>query len=375
MRHACSIALMLAYIAASPADAADSGFGRLYGGRSADVPQSIWLRDRDGTARHLQSELQCLPSPGSFRLTQIVAIDPFGFDVGCQYDDTRRNRITLYLTKISPPMLADYFTASAGELEKNAPNAVRLSAESAKSFTSDSAWLMALYNINGGRGRTGLWVSDFSGWAVTFRATYAPADEQAAFDAMTAIAAAGARTAGAHLAACAATPVPERKGERVTEPDALMYSIGTLGIAGHVAKSDKPLPPAVWCGEKAYPDRATPMLLWRNIGEKSASTAVGRFTLPTIGPSPIFDVVASRFASGGLNKARNEPMEKWLAHILMLDPSGYPSAFAFFDGEPDPDKLVPLVDDALNKRLEPIVHVDQKGVFNLHAIKKPVQGN
>jgi hypothetical protein len=372
MKVAISAALCLFFAASGAAVAGEGLLGRLFGGASpSDVPKSIWQREADASGTHLQSRLKCPVSAARFRLTALITTDAFGFDVWCQYDTATRDRITLYLSRRQGESLQDELEGAKSAIPMSMPGATLIAADSQESFTSDPAWLSALYDV--GQSKTGIWVTDFSGWTFKFRATYAAAEQESAFQAMTELTGAAANSAGAHLAACAAAPMAERTGNAVASDDRAAAPMAIVGIAGHFAKSDKARPEPVWCIERAYENLSAPILGWRNIGERELSTAVQRFTLMTIQAPPVFDLVASRFASAGLNKMRNETSNRWLAHVLVGDVSGNPAAFAFFDDEPNPELIAPIVEQIVSGKMGPLVHVDRNGTFVVNAPNGPPQ--
>jgi len=367
MKAAISAALCVLFAATGAASAGEGVLGRLFGGgdRSNDVPKSIWQRDKDASGTHLQSRLRCPASVGAFKLTGLVATDGFGFDVWCQYDTTTRERITVFLTRREGEPLEGHFEVAKEAITTTTPNAAPVAASEQTSFTTDPAWLSAVYDE--GRLRTGVWVTDFSGWTFKFRATYPPAAQQAALDAMRELAAAATGSAGAHLAACAAAPKPERTGQRVTRTtDNGGMVLGTMATGWIVAQAVMQEPAtSVWCMEKAFDNLAAPIQAWRNIAERGDTTPVQRFTLMTVDLPPAFDVTPSPSASTALNEARNET-GKFRAHVLEVADRGS-AALAFFDGEPDIDTVAAVMDNVLARKEQPVVYVNGQGqvVINL----------
>jgi hypothetical protein len=271
MRRAIIFAILSVFVIAPPVLAADGLLGGLFGGGKPDVPQTIWQRANDGTATHLQSELQCPPAAGPFRLTAVTVFDGFGFDVGCQYDNTRRDRITLYLTNLRGQSLQAYFEGDVAEMLKSAPDA-KPAGEGNVQFTTDSGWLASLHEIGGGKGRTGLWLTDMSGWEFQYRATYAAAEQDTVFAAMAELAAVGAKTAGAHLAACAAAPTLERGGRRITDERQLITLTLTATGMAYPPLRGPAAPTAidpVWCAVDGLSVDGVPFLHWRNLADQN----------------------------------------------------------------------------------------------------------
>jgi hypothetical protein len=358
MKAAIAAALCLLFAATGAASAGEGLLGRLFGGGDrTDVPKSIWQREKDASGRHLQTRLKCPPSAGAFKLTGLLASDGFGFDVWCQYDTTTRERITVFLTWRQGESLEDHFEGAKSAITTTVPGATPVASGEQASFTADPAWLSAVYDD--GPFRTGVWVTDFSGWTFKFRATYAPAQQQAAFDAMSEIGAAASASAGAHLAACAAAPTPQRTGQPLDTTKMATHITGISALT-HYIFPERPEPEPIWCVERAFANLTVPLQLWRNVGARGDSTAVQRFTLMTLEMPPAFDVVASRHATETLTKASNVPSDSLRAHILLATLSGTPGVFSFFDGEPDPEMVATALANIVSSRATPAIYYSDR---------------
>jgi hypothetical protein len=271
MRAAISAALCLFFAASGAAVAGEGLLGRLFGGASpSDVPKSIWQREADASGTHLQSQLKCPVSAGPFRLTALIATDAFGFDVWCQYDTATRDRITLYLTQRQGESLQDDLEVAKSAIPMSMPGAMLMAPDGQESFTNDSAWLSALYDA--GRARTGVWVTDFSGWTFKFRATYAPAQQQAAFDAMSELARSATNSAGARLGACANRTALERTGRPIADERQAIPLAVTATVMAYAPLRGPNAPPfiePIWCPAEPLTVEGQPFLLWYNIAQQN----------------------------------------------------------------------------------------------------------
>src|SRR5688572_5467250 len=195
------------------------------------VPESIWQRSDDGSGIHQQSGLRCPVRAGPFRLTGLVAIDGFGLDVACIYDRAAGDRITLYLTQAAPDHgFAAHLKVSLESIVMVDPEARPLPDDLPRFEPAPAAWLGGLFGYGARPLRNGVWLSDVSGWTLKFRATYDLDREQDIVAVMGELARTARASAAPHLAACAAAPVPERRGVRITDTMVLAERIAEAAI-------------------------------------------------------------------------------------------------------------------------------------------------
>ncbi len=76
------------------------------------VPKTVWQVGDNGMALHLQSQLQCPATVGEFHRTRLNLYGPFGVDVSCDYQNTERDEITLYIALRPQEELAKQFDAA-----------------------------------------------------------------------------------------------------------------------------------------------------------------------------------------------------------------------------------------------------------------------
>jgi hypothetical protein len=294
------------------------------------VPESIWQRSDDGSGIHQQSELRCPVRAGPFRLTGLVAIDGFGLDVACTYDRAAGDRITLYLTQAAPDHgFAAHLKVSLESIVMVDPDARPLPGELPRFEPAPAAWLGALFGYDDRPLRSGVWLSDVSGWTLKFRATYETEREQEILAVMGELAKTARASAAPHLAACAAAAVPERRGVHTNEPAVLAERIAEAAIdmAGGAA------PAPTWCVETPITDGRATLMFWR-----SAAGDHDRISLMTIDAPLIFECAAQSAS----------------VYRLEVPFNGLRVVFGFFDGRPSADTLLPVIRDIIAGNAEPV---------------------
>jgi len=245
-------------------------------------PKTIWDSDLDGTAIHLQSGLQCPNATGGFRRTQLIAYDKVGLDVSCNYRNLGTgDDITIYLTRRDPAQLQQDFDSARQAVITHTPTAkTRDSVLPAPH--SDLKWLQAGFTEHDDHVASDLFLTALAGWEYEIRATYRADNAPAMTAAITDLDATLMKTAGAHLAACAAVAAPARAGQPMRSPKIL----GPLVISG-AARAMLDLPKAdsgaQWCAENSILLGQLPFLDWRNVAPNAV--AVERITgLAPTGP-------------------------------------------------------------------------------------------
>ncbi len=325
------------------------------------LPQSIWRVDGNSTAHHLQTGLQCPFTAGAFALERVMNFDPGGLDMACNYTHPGGGAATIYLTMRGGQALADDLARADSEITLVHPDWPALDDTELPEIVSETMFLGSLYSLPAQQAHSAIWVGDYSGWTVKFRATYAAGAPQDALDAIQILIEA-AEPARMHLLACAASPATERTGQ-IKDDDGLPI-IGAVLLAAH---AEPPTEPAatIWCAESVLPVTRIPLLLWRNIGESSASKPVLRVSGGTNGPPPIIEVVES-----GLDALTDDLPDDLegapLDFLLIGVPENTPLLYTSFDGIPDGAVLGPLVEQIfLGERL-PVASLGQSGTINIH---------
>jgi hypothetical protein len=291
------------------------------------VPQRFWQRTGDGSGIHQQSKLRCPSDAGGFRLTEVLANDAFGLDVGCTYEHATADRITLSLARNN----RDH--SFAANLEQSVfsvyfENAIIQTArETLPQFDTPTTWLGAFYRYGETPMRTGVWLTDFFGWTLKFRADF-PLERQAeVLAALQALTVEARASAGEHGQSCTALPAPDRAGVRITDPMRIKDLIAAAGPAMAMEYRVQAAP--VWCAEDAVNDAMGPFLLAR-----AASNERDRFAWMAIDDPPVFDIVLqtpSQQAAAAAIYRIEVPFEG----KLMI--------FGFFEGRPAPAAAMPLV--------------------------------
>jgi hypothetical protein len=90
------------------------------------LPKTVFQIDNDGTALHLESQLQCPATIGEFHRTRLDLFDPFGVDVGCDYQDVEHDEITLYIALRPGQELGKQFDSAKAALVQRLPAATPL---------------------------------------------------------------------------------------------------------------------------------------------------------------------------------------------------------------------------------------------------------
>lgn len=320
------------------------------------VAKSIWTVEGDGTATHLESSLRCDGQVGDFRKTSVFVFDSFGFDIDCNYVDTRSNLITMYLTKRDRLDVDAEFADAKRQLLKLEPDATPLLAEAQATFPSDLPMQHLIYAEHGDVIHSGIWIADLGGWMFEFRATYFAGDEKAVLDEMAVLTANAEKSAGVHLGQCAKALTPERKGTLAEfgagqDIKSIVLMTGLMQ-AGSSALTDKdpvknPPPDTQWCAETAIRAAEVPVVLWHGIHPDGGDAQTDRITGVTLEPPPIvetsFDVVVTESLKKG---------PTWVA-ILRDRQKGW--IYTYYIDRPGLDQLAPLYRDVVARKLKPLL--------------------
>jgi hypothetical protein len=240
---------------------------------AAAVPKTVWEVAADGTALNPQSQLQCPATVGEFHRTKLSLYNPFGIDVSCEYQNVRREVVTLYFALRPTDALDQVFDTGKTEMAQRFPTAKQLPETEQKTFASSLDWRYVVFGSSAAQ--VGVWMTKVSGWLVQFRATYATRSTDQAFAAMASLSATMAKTAGEHIAVCDTLPAVERPGKRITNEKmfpALSVS-GTMmaqTIAQDAAKSRND---TAWCLVQPMLIDNSRFLLWRSAAEQNGGAA------------------------------------------------------------------------------------------------------
>jgi hypothetical protein len=237
--------------AASPAPALDTA-----------PPRTVWDTDLDGSAIHKLTDMVCPSASGALKRNQLVMYDKVGFDVSCNYR-TAGADITIFLTMRDPSLLQRAFDSAKQAVTTHTPGAVPRSGTLAA--PAGLAWLQAAYDEQGGAVRTDVLFAQLSGWEYEIRATFRPENEAMVTAAIADLTDAVRRSAGTHLAACAAAGrAVDGTGSRNRNLDTLQ----TLSMAAAAITKltvTTPTPGAVWCADTGFGIGPGDYVWWRNI--------------------------------------------------------------------------------------------------------------
>jgi hypothetical protein len=195
-----------------------------------------------------------------------------------------------------------------------------------------TTWVGALFGYEDPALKTGVWLSELSGWTLKFRATYENARESETLAVMGDLARGARVSAAARLTACAASPIPERPGTRIVDAVRIAEVIAEAAIdmAGNTQAQ-------TWCVEKLITDGAATLMFWRD-----AADAHDRVSLMTV-DAPLI------FASFSQNNS---------VYRLEVPFDGKRVLFGFFDGRPSADTLLPLVREIIAGTVDPVAVYD-----------------
>lgn len=296
-------------------------------------PKSVWDIDTDGSATHLQSGMVCPHASGDFIRTTVIMYDRFGFDVSCGYNN-KSAAITLYLTRRDPAALDTDFQSEKQQVVVKTPSAV--SNDGALAFSSDLDWKKAGFNERDGTVRSDLWLTSLSGWEFQIRATYPAGGAAPVAAALTDLSAGIEKSAGAHLAACTASPAAQRGGAQKIVDDTMLLKLSLSGAMGAVAAGNSP---ANWCAEGAFQVGPTPFILWRNISATGKVNFSDRIT-PVLGGMTIF-VMPDQ--AGDEMLAKSTPGATSDIYDVVVDRGDTFALAGIFNGHPQPRDFANLM--------------------------------
>lgn len=304
-------------LAASPAwaDTPAPGAPKPQGGEKAPA-QSVWKTLSGGEVQHLQSGLRCpMTLGGEFRQAGVTTFDGFGLDVGCGYN-SRAVAVTLYLTR-GIALAEGYAIAKTSLSQAREGRNPRLLADGRVSL-GGVEWLRASFAEDGGV-RTDVWMADLHGWSWKYRTTYREQDEaetRAALERLTALVQA---TAGAHLALCAKSQVPERPGKpakpgRGGQVDGIMGAL-LGGISAAADDTGQTPVPITFCVEEPLRLKTMDFLTWHGVTPEGADARADRLTGMTVGPPPVLDIALDEAGSTIAAELTGKTVERWTATV------------------------------------------------------------
>lgn len=318
---------------------------------SEKIPESIWRDASSSNAFHLQSTMTCPSSQGDFKRSKVVAFDGFGLDVGCNYEGPKDSTVTLYLTQRTKGSLQDHFQGAQQAIAQVQPGAKAMSATPA--LAKDAAkWKSALYQVENGQVETGVWVKDVSGWTLKIRASYRKSERSKTLAAASAIVANAERTAGQHLAACAAAPRGKRAGTLITSKDELMsMSLMTVVMGGMVLPEDKPSTPVekpAWCLSGAVVKDGIPLELWSNL-RTGIAQPTDQITIMTVEASAPLEV-----GPEGLAALLDKKKSGKIVHSVTATQDGMFAVYGYFDDRPSLDALADFGAAIVSGKAQPL---------------------
>ena len=298
-------------------------------------PKSIWDLSPEGSATHLQSGMICPRVSGDFTILGQQVYDRAGFDVSCGYSNKTMGVITIYLARRDPARLEEDFESAKKAVISRTPSAVLQ--DRTLPLPAGLAWKSAGYSQNGGAMDSDLALASLSGWEFEIRATYIPARQSDVAQTLADLTATVAKSAGQHLAACAAAPMLSRSSVPVSDQKQLLVFTLSASVTGSVAIPGENEP--VWCAENAFLAGDHPYVFWRNItavpkgGPADRITPIGDGRTVTI----LFDAAATELAG------KETPESPHTIYDVEIDEGASVALVAVLDGRPSGEDVAKLV--------------------------------
>jgi hypothetical protein len=324
-------------------------------------PKAIFEIADDGGALHQQSLMQCPAKLDGYTRDQLHVFDKAGFDVSCNYRGSQSD-VTIYLTRRASAQFAQDFEGERQAILKRFADAA--ARDGAVPLPPGAEWKSAGFASNKGVQLDDLLLTQLSGWEFQIRATYLGGSTDATHKMVEDISALTLKTAGAHLAACAAAPPPERAGQSISDVD----YVTTLALSGITMArlNPKPDPTPVWCAEGAFPLGQTNPVLWRNISFDGKVGDADRI----VGSDPRIVEIRLDPAGGEVAAKKGATMEIYDVIIGNADSA---DLVGIFNGRPSPADLAKLVFSGGQIRV--FAHFDQATKKLQLFTAKPAAGN
>ena len=196
-------------------------------------------------------------------LQNVMTFDGVGFDVGCNYGGAAGGAVTICLTRRGQQILADEMDRADSELQYTYSDSEKLETPEMPALFAYTPFMSSDYLLTGINAHSGIWLTDYSGWTLKFRATYLAGDWQPAYDAMTELLA-SAEPARTHLSNCAQDPEPVRDGRRIEEQPATntatMIVMALKEMEGAASLDELP----IWCAYNAFATDTENFVVWRS---------------------------------------------------------------------------------------------------------------
>jgi len=298
------------------------------------VPKTIWQIADNGTALNLQSQLQCPTTVGEFHRTRLNAYGPFGADVSCDYQNTDRDEITLYIALTPQQTLDQQFNAAKAAIVQRFANATPLEDAEQQTFMSSFDWQHVIYRLSAAS-HTGLWMTKLGGWNVQYRATFAASRTDTVLGTMSMMTDTVDKTAGQHIAACSKLMPLQRDGQRITKPTmfpALSIS-GTL--TAKTARETLSPASANWCIIQPITVQGARFIFWRNVAEQAGGIVERVTPMSENDPVTVYGIVDTAWPQ--IIKDGDKPN---LAYDIVIDTPDSLQLVGVYEGRPPVGQLV-----------------------------------
>lgn len=295
-------------------------------------PKTVWDADLDGTAIHRMSELQCPNASAQFRRTTLTMYNPAGLDVSCNYRAPGGDDITIYLTLNDGMTLAKALGGAKQALVDREPTAKLRDGTMPRPGGLD--WASAGYQEKDGAVYSDIYYALLPGWLYEIRVSYAPADAAMVEAALDDLSATVSRTAGRHLAACAAAAAPF-PGQALSLDSTTQMALTLTALAEPLDGTELSGEGALWCAQHALGFGGRPFVYWRNLAPE-AKGVVDRIT-PISGEDRIVVLADPAGTAVARDKAGSKP---GAVFDLLIDNKDTATLIGLYDGRPPLDQIV-----------------------------------
>jgi len=298
-------------------------------------PKTIWQIGADGTAVNPQSQLQCPTTVGEFHRTRLNAYGPFGADVSCDYLNTDRDEITLYIALTPQQTLEQQFNAAKAAVTQRLPNASPLPDAEQQTFMSKFDWQHVIFRLSAAS-HTGLWMTKLGGWNVQFRATFAASRTDTALETMGMLTDTVDKTAGQHIEACSKLMPLQRNGQKImTQTVFPALSISGM-LAAKTARETPASANANWCIIQPIMVQNIRYIFWRNAGEQTNGIVERITPMSENDPITVYGIIDTVWPQMMI-KDDDKPK---LAYDIVVDTPDAVQLVGVYEGHPPIGELV-----------------------------------
>lgn len=317
-------------------------------------PQSIWVQDSEGNARHLASGLACpLKLQGAVR-SSIIVYRPTGLDVSCGYS-FRGGVLTVYITRAGD-LPGSFDEAKRALVHSTADRRPELKVDERRG-DGGLAWMRAAYEQDGGR-RSDIWLTGLYGWQLKYRITYFAREADGVGPLLAAMTDTAVRSAGAQLRLCSLSAEQPRDGKLVLGAEdqrKLATLAAVLGGAAAIKRRDENAPDpwsaVTFCAAETLSADGAPMAAWRGVTASGADAGVERLTLLSQDPPATLTIAHDAAIDAVRRQGGAAAGETWL---VQRERSDGVDVFGVYEGRPPLTQTAALFMELLGGKLIPV---------------------